>query len=201
MTRAHPTRRPTQAERTAAMKQRLIDAAISSLIENGYAHTTSVEVCRRAGVTRGALNHHFADLPALLIEVLERIYADVAPAEQRDRPEPVEAMIRGAWKRLQRPEWKAVIEIWLAARNDPALGTELAPAIARLSALFDPLQSRALAARLGSDPAQRTFYRLAAETMLGLALGRAVSPAGKAVAHENEVMALLTSLARRHAGR
>ena len=72
MTRAHPTRRPTQAERTAAMKQRLIDAAISSLIENGYAHTTSVEVCRRAGVTRGALNHHFADLPALLIEVLER---------------------------------------------------------------------------------------------------------------------------------
>ena len=52
MTRAHPTRRPTQAERTAAMKQRLIDAAISSLIENGYAHTTSVEVCRRAGVTR-----------------------------------------------------------------------------------------------------------------------------------------------------
>ena len=69
--------RRTQAERTTSMRMRLIGATIESLVERGYAHTTAVEVCRRAGVTRGALLHHFEDLSALFEASLEWLYQDI----------------------------------------------------------------------------------------------------------------------------
>ncbi len=193
--------RRSQAERSAAMRERLEQAAIDCLIEHGYARTTSVEVCRRAGVTRGALHHHFDSLTSLLVAVLERLYAGVAARDDASPSAGADAAIRLAWERLRQPEWKAVIEIWLAARNDPELGRELEPAIARLSRLFDPLHNPALARQVGSDPAERAFYRLAAEAMLGLALGRAVSPEGRGVEHEDEVIEVLIALARGRAAR
>ena len=45
----------------------LAEAAIDLLIERGWAATTAVAVCERAGVTRGALLHHYDDLGDLLL--------------------------------------------------------------------------------------------------------------------------------------
>ena len=53
------TVRRTQAERTAETTAKLLDATADCLVERGYAGTSTVEVCRRAGVSRGALVHHF----------------------------------------------------------------------------------------------------------------------------------------------
>jgi len=190
--RAVPPRSRTQGERSDAMKRRLIDATIASLVEQGYARTNAVEVCRRAGVTRGAFHHHFASLGALLADTLERLYADVVGPS----PQPVASLaelIARSHERTSRPAFKAVIEIWLAARNDAELGREVAPAIARLAKLFAPDDNAALGRLV--RPADEALYRLAVEALIGLALGRAVSPAGRAVAHEEQVVALLTSLA------
>lgn len=192
--------RRTHAERSAATKRRLVDAAITSLVENGFARTTAVEVCRRAAVTRGALNHHFSSLSDLFVAALERLYADLSGGGRRpERTPSLEAFLRTAWDRMRRPEFKAVIEIWLAARNDRELGRTLGPAITRLASLFDPAAQPALARRVGSAPDQRALYRLAAETMIGLALGRATSPRGRPLAHEREVVELLMNLARERA--
>lgn len=49
----------TQYEMSERTKVALRQAAIDSLCELGYAKTTSVEIARRSGVTRGALHHHF----------------------------------------------------------------------------------------------------------------------------------------------
>ena len=46
-------------ERSLATKAALLDAAIESLVERGYAATTTIETARRAGVSRGAQLHHF----------------------------------------------------------------------------------------------------------------------------------------------
>ena len=99
---------------------------------------------------------------------------------------------------MKRPEFKAVIELWLASRNDPSVGEDLEPAIGKLSTLFAPDANPKLAARLGADPGALRLYRLAFEAMIGLALGRATSPGGTAVAHEDEVIDTLLSLARAH---
>jgi len=129
--------RQTQADRSSRMRARLLRAAVESLVESGYARTTTVEVCRRAGVTRGALHHHFADLPALLAAAMSDTYERFFLAPARTRPfASLEAWIDEAWSRLQQPEFKAVIEVWLAARNEPALARGLRPAIERYKAVF-----------------------------------------------------------------
>ncbi len=186
----------TQTERSAAMRARLVEAAIASLVEHGYAHTTSVEICRRAGVTRGALQHHFPSISALFVEVLEAIYRESDEDIDDEPAASLESIVRRGLARIRQPRFKAVIEIWLAARNDPAFADDVAPAIARMSHWFDPSHSPQLAPVLDDDPERTAFYRLAMEAMIGLALGRAVSPDGAPVAHEPVVADLLTRLAR-----
>jgi AcrR family transcriptional regulator len=180
------------------MQTRLVDATITALIEEGYARTTASEVCARAGVTRGALHHHFASLSALYAAALERLYGDLtaghAPSPVRDRAA-LPALVRRMADVTQRREFKAIIEIWLAARNDPELRVEVAPAIERLSEIFDPAANPALARRIGASPKAAAFYALVLEATIGMALGRAVSPTNRPVAHEPLVIALLSELA------
>src|SRR5437763_12092708 len=65
--------RRTQAERSAATRAALLDATVASLVEVGYANTTTTGIAERAGVSRGAQMHHFpakADLVAHAVEHL-----------------------------------------------------------------------------------------------------------------------------------
>lgn len=190
-----PTPR-TQAERTAQTKARLIDAAVECLVEHGYAHTTTVEICARAGLTRGAYNHHYKGPEELFLDVLEELYERLAAAPTDKPPGSLEDLIRVGWSKVKRPEFKAVVELWLASRNDPDLGAALAAAIARLSRVFEPSVNPKLGQLFASDPELISLYRVAFESMIGLALGRATSPAGAAVDHENQVLDTLISLAR-----
>src|SRR5438105_12392844 len=52
--------RRTQAERRASTRTALLDAAIDCLVEEGYANTTTRRIAERAGVTPGAVHHHFS---------------------------------------------------------------------------------------------------------------------------------------------
>ena len=198
MTPVAARERKTQADRSADMRARLVDATIASLVENGHARTTAVEVCRRAGVTRGALHHHFADLPDLLaaamIDTYERHFLSPAPLQPFTS---LDAWIERAWERISQPEFKAVIEVWLAARNEPSLASGLRPAIEKYSQVFSIEASVLLKRLIGSSKEVQAFYRLACETMIGLALGRATSPRGKSLEHETVVIEMLKSLARK----
>jgi len=71
-------KRRTQAERTEATRAALIAAARALFAEHGYASVTTEEIVRRAGVTRGALYHHFADKRDVLRAVYEQIEAELA---------------------------------------------------------------------------------------------------------------------------
>jgi AcrR family transcriptional regulator len=62
----------TNPERTEATRQALLDAAHALFTGRGYAAASTPEICAAAGVTRGALYHHFADKRALFQAVIER---------------------------------------------------------------------------------------------------------------------------------
>lgn len=180
------------------MRSRLTHAATELLIERGYARTTAVDVCARVGVSRGAFHHHFASLAALYAEALEVLYARLLEEEgpkSRAKDASAAALVDLMWRKTRRREFKAVIEIWLAARNDATLGEELRPRIDKLSTLFSPSHNPRLAHRLTPYAPPAAFYRLVMEAMIGMALGRAVSPSGKPVAHEKGVVQLLKVLA------
>ncbi len=156
-----------------------------------------MEVCAIAGVTRGALFHHFESLPALIAVALSDTY-DSLLLESRpsEADTTIEQWIIWAWSRVSQREFKAVIEIWLASRNDPESTADIQPAIERYKAIFTPSKSNALYKLFGTDRKAGSFYRLAAETMFGLALGRATNPNGAALDHEEIVLGQLRAYAR-----
>jgi AcrR family transcriptional regulator len=69
--------RRSQAERSATTRGALIEAARELFARDGYAATGREAIVERAGVTRGALYHHFADKEALFRAVFEQIEAEV----------------------------------------------------------------------------------------------------------------------------
>lgn len=71
------TSRRTQAQRSAATQEALRAAARELWGERGYADVGTPEIAQRAGVTRGAMYHQYADKAALFVDVVEQVEADV----------------------------------------------------------------------------------------------------------------------------
>src|ERR687897_1087052 len=69
--------RRTQAERRAATRGALLDSARSLFAERGYHGTAAEEIVQRAGLTRGALYHHFEDKKDLFRAVVDEIEGEI----------------------------------------------------------------------------------------------------------------------------
>lgn len=72
--------RRSQTERREETRGQLLKAARKLFAEKGFAETGTPEIVAAAGVTRGALYHHFADKTALFATVVEAEHAAVAGA-------------------------------------------------------------------------------------------------------------------------
>src|SRR4051812_30260351 len=70
----------TQAERSTATRSALLRAARDLFSSHGYAGTGREEIVAAAGVTRGALQHHFGDKLALFRAVYETVEQEIVDA-------------------------------------------------------------------------------------------------------------------------
>jgi AcrR family transcriptional regulator len=69
--------RATQVERSARTRAALLAAARALFAEQGFAQTGREEIARRAGVTRGALYHHFASKTEVAAAVLDEVTGEL----------------------------------------------------------------------------------------------------------------------------
>lgn len=95
------TSRRTQAERTEATRTALIAAARPLFARRGYAGVGTEEIARAAGVTRGALYHHFDGKRELFAAAYEQIEIELAEriaagALEANASSPLAAMKAGA---------------------------------------------------------------------------------------------------------
>jgi AcrR family transcriptional regulator len=128
--------RRTQAERSEATRAALLTAARDLFGERGYAATGREEIVERAGVTRGALQHHFLGKEGLFRAVLEQVEAEFTEQVARaaaGADDPLDAIRRGC---------RAYLEV----ASDPAVQRIV---IVDGPAVLDRPQLRALQARYG----------------------------------------------------
>jgi AcrR family transcriptional regulator len=123
----------TQAERSERTRELLLDATVDCLVELGYAHTTVQEICQRAGLSRGAQQHHFTTKAELMTSALEHLFARLSAqilnttAELPPGPERIEAGVDQLWAAYSGTLSTAAVELWVAARTDPELRRSLLP--------------------------------------------------------------------------
>jgi AcrR family transcriptional regulator len=90
--------RRTQAQRRATTRRALLDAARSLFAEKGYHGTAAEEIVGRAGLTRGALYHHFEDKKDLFRVVVDEMEGEIdeeIEAAERAQPGLLEAVMAG----------------------------------------------------------------------------------------------------------
>ncbi len=117
----------TQEQRSNQTRGRLIAATIGSICERGYLSTTTTEIADRAGVSRGALQHHFGTKSDLLLSVLDRICegfksrVEAASKCGGSLETRSDELVQTLWEVYGGDTYEAAVEIVLGARSDPDL--------------------------------------------------------------------------------
>lgn len=113
-----------QDQKSKSMQSRIIRAAILCLDKYGYAETSFARVQTKAGVSRGAITHHFPTKQALVTATtMELLSNALGPVEQRtEDPIPVRELINKLWDKIVNSSGgRAMVEILVACRTDPEL--------------------------------------------------------------------------------
>jgi AcrR family transcriptional regulator len=120
--------REPQQDRSRATRRRLLEAAVECLAQVGWSGSTVTVVAERAGVTRGAAQHHFptredlftAAVEYMAVERLEavRAAADRLPPRGAGRTEAIVSMLVDLYTG---PLFRAAMHLWVAAATDEPL--------------------------------------------------------------------------------
>lgn len=125
-----------QAQKSAATRNLILDAAISCFIELGYAMTTTAKISARAGLSRGAMLHHFPSKSVLIQAAVEYLHQRRLDAFKEavsrippDHPNRIREGLDVYWQHLTSPLFVAFHELSVAARTDSELRDILIPAV------------------------------------------------------------------------
>ncbi|HEX2240483.1 MAG TPA: TetR/AcrR family transcriptional regulator [Actinomycetota bacterium] len=138
-------RRKTQEQRRAETRARLITATLELLIHRGYARATAADIAERAGVTRGALNHHFASKHDLVVQAVEHLLRstieDIRALAKRVRAGSMtlSEFIDKLWDMFSGPLFLVTLEYVTEARHSPFLKERLVPVVRDFHAALDSI--------------------------------------------------------------
>lgn len=170
--------RVPQEERTRVMRQRLLDATAELLATEGFAATTTMSVAVRAGVSRGALLHHFPSKNDLVVASIAHVMSsrddDLRAKADRitgARTRPVLEMLAD---HFTSPVFMAALELWVGARTDDVLRAE----VYRLEREVGRATHRLTVELLHADesrPGVRELIQATLDLVRGLGLASALS--------------------------
>lgn len=176
--------RRSQTERSETTRAALLDATIESLVEDGYANTTTARVAERAGVSRGAHLHHFQTRAALVAAAMDRLSqlrrqeliaaVEDLPAPGRER---LFAGLDLLWQSYASPLFQGALDLWTDARTDPELRGHLVEVERRLDRQTLELAERIFPG-MASQPRFEPLIEMAVATARGLSLLDTLHPGG-----------------------
>ena len=179
---ARPVRQPRsttekgatlQATKAAQTRARLIEATVRCLVKYGYANTTTPKVAEEAGLSRGAMMHHFENGTALIKAAIAELHDRRLRAFRRaaDKPDhEVADLVETYWRQLQKPAFIAFHELAVAARTDNELADILKPLQDEFRAKFNA-QAEQFFPEWADSPANFSLAMTLSQTILeGMAI-------------------------------
>jgi len=194
------TKRRTQAERSASMRARLLDATLDCLQDLGYARTSTPEIARRAGVSRGAQLHHFPTKAELVTSAVDYVFTQRreqflrAFRERVDGGDPAEVAIDILWSMISGPTFHAWLELTVAARTDKELRGPVAALTDRLREIVERTFRELFPAPATPNPFFDVAPRFAFALLDGLALERMQAPRAESEAAVIDALKALAKL-------
>jgi AcrR family transcriptional regulator len=170
-------KRRTQEERSASTQDLLVDTTIRLLHADGYAATTTHRIADEAGVSRGALLHHFPSKVDLMIAVVRIVHERERSAFREalstiaDPLERYLALPELSWNILSRPSGVAILMIMVSSRSDVLLAQRLAPLQTQIEVESqDRVLELASQAGLEQDASSRAFHSLVVAAVRGFSI-------------------------------
>ncbi len=123
-----------QARKSQATRNQIINAAIRCIVESSYSNTTTMKIAEKAGLSRGAMLHHFPskkDIVRAVVDYLHEKRLGAFRRSIREIPEGadrVKLAVRSYWQHVNHPLYIAIFELSVAARTDKELREILHPA-------------------------------------------------------------------------
>lgn len=195
------TPRRTHAERSAATRQHLIATAIDVIQSKSFEEMSIHELARSAGVTSGAVQHHFESKAVLMMRVLSELIdsgrqdGQLWPAAALAPPQRAAQFVHAAWTLVYaQPRFIVAWNIYLGCRNQPEVLTHIAALRATLNAqmragFFDTFPE------LTGHADREAFLGLVFSTLRGLGLLQLFTPVVDGPAHKAAHIAQLECLA------
>ena len=123
-----------QAQKSASTRKLIVEAALQCLIKYGYSQTTTPRIADEAGLSRGAMMHHFSNRLTVIQAAVEHLHNKRLRAFRRavstlpeDKPHLHDAL-EAYWRHVTHPLFVAFHELAVASRTDKELEKILRPA-------------------------------------------------------------------------
>lgn len=166
--------RRTQAERTTQMRRRICEATLEVLCMVGFDRLSLAMVAAQAGISRGAITHHFHSKSDILVGSFEHMIAEwqkerVAFSSSKEAIT-LEDYLRFLWKQVfNRPTYIASIDLMLAARADADLQSRLRVVLADWMDVRDLLAQEIVGPDVAGIPRAK-YMQLSLSVMRGMAV-------------------------------
>lgn len=160
---------------------RVVDAAVECILDEGFYRASTNAIARRAGVTWGVIQHHFGTREALMLAIFERAArrmdelfgsAELDGADVEARVEQLAALV---WSFYRQPEFLAYVQVLLNLGQDPRTADRTLQTLATLNARMASHLPRLRSQVLGGDRAGGAErFRFVFETLRGVAVNQQI---------------------------
>ncbi|ETN91423.1 Toluene efflux pump ttgABC operon repressor [Gammaproteobacteria bacterium MOLA455] len=127
-----------QAEKSAMTRSAILEATIQCLLELGYANTTTALIANYAGVSRGAMMHHFPSRISVMRAVIDYLHvlrlqeyrdlmSDIDDPQSQLTDKAIRESVEAAWRYVNLPSFMAYQEMLAASRTDAELRQIIEP--------------------------------------------------------------------------
>ncbi len=176
-----------QEERAQETRGNILAAAGESFGKRGYDTTSVDDICRAAGVSKGAFYYHFPSKGSVFIALLNTWLSNLddqlAAARTRGGsvPQQIAAMAAGVDEiyRIAGASWNILLEFWAKSKTDPEVARSTAEMLRRYQEFFQQVLERGEAEgslHTGDVPTATTLFL---SVVLGLLLQGILDPGGK----------------------